>query len=141
MLKFFLSGVTSGLATSIAHPLLPCGYLDEFDEAVASMSDAELLDAFGAARDHEVAIEITLGFLPSGQQFSIETPIRFLAIAKQAGCKFTFGSDAHSPEGQKRLPKLAALTKPAGITDEDVLPLLKEQSQPGAEGDAVTAAL
>jgi len=126
MLTFFRSGVSSGLATSIAHPLLPCGHLDRFDEAVALMSDAELLDAFGLAHDHGVAIEITTGFIPtdSCRQFSIETPIRFLSIARQAGCKFTLATDAHSPEAQKKLPDLATLTETVGVTDTDVLPIL-----------------
>lgn len=47
--------------------------------------------------------------------------IRILSIAKQAGCKFTLGSDAHSPEQQKKLPELAVLTKTVGVTEEDML--------------------
>ena len=127
MLAFFRSGVSSGLATSIAHPLLPCGYLGEFDEAAAFISDAELLDAFGLAHTHGTAIEITTGFLPpdSPPTFSIETPIRFLSLAKQAGCTFTLGTDAHSPGDQRRLPELAALTKAVGVTEEDILPTIR----------------
>jgi histidinol phosphatase-like PHP family hydrolase len=125
MLKFFLSGVSSGFATSIAHPLLPFGYLDTFDAAVDTISDAELLDVFGVAYDHGVAIEITIGFIPCPPEssFSIDTPIRFLSIAKQAGCMFTFGTDAHSPAAQRRLPELTRLTKAVGITEEDMLPI------------------
>lgn len=134
MLTFFRSGVSSGLATSIAHPLLPCGYLDRFDEAVDSMSDTELSDAFGLAHDRGVAIEITTAFIPSksGLSFSIETPIRFLSIARQAGCKFTLGTDAHAPEAQRRLPELAALTAAAGMTDGDALYLSETPAQPSA---------
>lgn len=131
MLKFFRSGVSSGLATSIAHPLLPCGYLDGFDKAVDSISDEEFLDVFGLAHDQGVAIEITTGFLvpDTHQPFSIETPIRFLSIAKQAGCTFTLGTDAHSPEAQRRLPDLAALIRSIGVTDNDVLPMLRIQAK------------
>jgi histidinol phosphatase-like PHP family hydrolase len=123
MLEFFLSGVSSGLASSIAHPLLPIGYIDHFDKAIESISDTEFLDVFGVAHDHGVALEITTGFLPSlpERPFSIETPIRFLSLAQQAGCKFTLGTDAHSPEAQKRLPELAVITHGAGITEEDML--------------------
>ena len=94
------------------------------------MSDGELSDVFGLAHDHAVAIEITRAFLPAAPhpQFSIETPIRFLSIAKQAGCTFTLGTDAHEPETQKRLPELAALTRAAGVTEEDVPPILREQA-------------
>jgi histidinol phosphatase-like PHP family hydrolase len=127
MLEFFRSGVSSGLATSIAHPLLPCGFYDKFDEAVETISDTEFLDAFGLARDHGVAIEITTAFLPafSQSQFSIDTPARFLSIARKAGCKFTFGSDAHSPERQERLPELIAIIEAVGVEENDILPMLR----------------
>ncbi len=123
MLKFLLSGVSSGLATSIAHPLLPFGYQDQYDSAIATISDAQFLDVFGVAAEHGVALEITTAFLATQPEdtFSVETPIRFLSIAKQAGCKFTLGTDAHNPEAQKRLPELAAITKAVSITEEDIL--------------------
>jgi len=130
MLEFLRSGVSSGLATSIAHPLLPLGYLDQLDSAVDTISDAEFLDVFGVAVEHGVALEITTGFLPSQPEnaFSVETPIRFLSLAKQAGCKFTLGSDAHNPEAQKRLPELAAITKAVGVTEQDILSLPEAQA-------------
>jgi len=125
VLAFFRSGVSSGLATAIAHPLIPLGYVEAFDDAIASMSDGELADAFGLARDHGVAIEITTAFLPSGTHplFSIETPIRFLTIARQVDCMFTLATDAHGPRAQKRLPELARLIEPVGLGDGDFLPL------------------
>ncbi|HNT34304.1 MAG TPA: hypothetical protein PKH07_04825 [bacterium] len=120
IMKFFRSAVSSGLATSIPHPLIPCGSLDKFDEAIASLSDAELQDAFGLAQSHRVALEITVGFIPNEKRpFSIETPIRFLSLAKQAGCKFTLGTDAHSFKQQKRLQELRPLVEALQLTDED----------------------
>jgi histidinol phosphatase-like PHP family hydrolase len=126
MLEFFRSAVSSGLATSIPHPLLPCGHMDQFDAAIAALSDAELQDAVGLAAERGVALEITTGFIPKADsKFSIETPIRFLALAKRAGCKFTFGSDAHTPEVQKRLPELMEIVQALGLTEEDLLPLVR----------------
>ena len=123
LLQFFLSGVTSGLASAIAHPFLPIGHFNQLDSAIGAITDAEFQDAFGAAAEQGVAIEITTHFLPSGpgKNFSIETPIRLLSIAKQAGCKFTLGTDAHSPREQKRLPELAPLIEAVGVTEEDML--------------------
>ncbi len=123
MLDFFRSGVASDLATSIAHPLFPIGSRDKFDRAISSISDAELQDAFGLASEHGTALEITPIFIPPkiDPLFSIDTPARFLSIARDMGCKFTFGTDAHDFEGQKRLPELAVVADMAGIHDEDVL--------------------
>ncbi len=78
------------------------GYDDLYHSAAASISDDEFTDAFALAAERGVGIEITLGFLPRGEDgygeidASIETPLRYLNLAKQAGCKFTLGSDAHS---------------------------------------------
>ena len=92
--------------------------------SVAAISDAEFLDAFSLAAEHRVGIEVTTAFLPSsGLSFSSETPVRFLSLAKEAGCRFTFGTDAHDPESQKRLPELASLVRAIGITARDLLPI------------------
>ena len=126
LLAMFASAVTSGLATSIPHPLLPCGSLEAFDGAVEAMSEGELADAFGLAAEHDVALEVTIGFLPEEPaKFSVETPMRLLSEAKRAGCRFTFGTDAHEPKGQRRLPELSQLVEGVGITEEDLLPLVR----------------
>jgi len=129
ILKFFRSGASSEFATSIVHPLMTLGYMHAFDKTINYISDAEFLDAFGLACDNNVAIEITTGFLPKGSKFnfSIETPIRFLSLAKQAGCKFTLATDAHSPAAQRRLPELSAITSAIGITEKDILPMLRKR--------------
>jgi len=127
ILKFFRSGATSKFATSIVHPLMTLGYMHAFDKTIDYISDAEFLDAFGLAGDNNVAIEITAGFLPefSKFNFAIETPIRYLSLAKQAGCKFTLATDAHSPEAQRLLPELKTITDAINLNDDDILPLLR----------------
>jgi len=129
LLKFFIAGVKSGLATAIAHPFFPCGYTDHFDRTIAAISDAEFTEAFGTAAELGVGIEITTGFLPprpDGFTFSVETPLRFLSSAKRCGCKFTFGSDAHDPARQQKLPRLALLTDTIGLTENDLLPIIRQ---------------
>ncbi|MBU0512853.1 MAG: hypothetical protein KJ638_14285 [Chloroflexi bacterium] len=129
ILAFFISGVRSGLATSIAHPFVPYGYLHQYDQAIATISEAEFLDTFGIASEMGVGIEITVSFFPPKPEqdsppqpcWNIETPIRVLSLAKQAGCKFTFGTDAHCPERQRRLPELSFFEKILGLTGRDVL--------------------
>lgn len=127
MLAFFRAGVESGLATSIAHPLLPIGFLEHFDRAVDAVTDSEFLDAFGRAAEKGVALEVTTGFLtaPSKPAFSPDTPLRFLILARRAGCRFTLGSDAHDPERQRQLPELAPLLAAAGINKAHFAPICR----------------
>ena len=141
LVKFFLSGVKSGLATIMAHPFVPYGFINMFDGIIAALSDSELFDAFCLAEESGVGIEITAVFLPHvilrrvsrdnpslvEPLFSIETPIRLLSIAKQAGCKFTFGSDAHDPAGQRELPGIIELIKSVDIKRDDLIPMLLER--------------
>jgi len=125
ILAFFHSAVASGLPTAIAHPFITLGYIEQYDATLAAMSDAEMLDALGAAAAHDVAIEITTAFIPKphAPQFSIETPLRFLALAKQAGCRFTLATDAHAPTAQQRLPELSVFIETLGLTREDFAPI------------------
>lgn len=127
MLEFFRSAAGSGLATAIAHPLLPFGHLPQYEQAIASLGDAELLDAFHVAAAHGVALEITAKFIsPSrGVAWGLETPQRVLSLAKAAGCRFTFGSDAHTLEQMARLDAVDVLARGAGITGADLAPLAR----------------
>jgi histidinol phosphatase-like PHP family hydrolase len=126
-LDFFKSAADSGLAQVIVHPLLLLGHLERYDQAIASLGDAELIDAFGVAAANGVAIEVTVSFLPSADKplWSVETPQRVLNLARSAGCRFTFGSDAHSIERMARLEAIGILIDGAGITAADLAPITK----------------
>ena len=125
LVRFFTAAVKSGLATAIPHPFFPCGYETQYDAAIDAIPDTEFLDVFGPAAERGVGIEVTSVFLPAPPEraFALETPVRVLSLAKQAGCRFTFGTDAHEPDTQKRLPELRPLVEAVGITAHDVLPL------------------
>ena len=130
LLAFCASGVTSGLPTSIAHPFVPLGHIEDLDAIVASISDAEFTDVFGLAAEHGVALEITVDYLPpapgtGSASFSVETPLRLLTLAKAAGCTFTFGSDAHSPARLRDLPRLAFFAGALGLTEADLHPVVR----------------
>jgi histidinol phosphatase-like PHP family hydrolase len=123
LVAFFVSGVRSGLATSIAHPFLPIGDTARLDAILGSLSDAELTDALGVAAERRVALEITVGFLPKAgpePTFSLETPLRLLTLAKTAGCRFTFGTDAHDLPSLDHLAGLQPLVDRLGLTDADL---------------------
>ena len=125
LLSLFRSGVTSGLPTSIAHPFIPLGSTDRFDQVVASIDDASFSDAFALAAEHNVAMEVTTSYLPKGDAptWSIATPIRIVTLAKAAGCRFTLGSDAHRASTQEAIGDIAVLLDSADITGSDLLPM------------------
>jgi histidinol phosphatase-like PHP family hydrolase len=132
ILSFFRAGITSGIPTSIAHPLLPMGSEAIWEKAMETLSDNELFDAFALAKEHNVALEITLSYLPpemKGQEgtslWSIETPIRLLTLAKKAGCFFTCGSDAHNAKAQEQIVHLEKLLNKTCIMENDFLSLTR----------------
>jgi histidinol phosphatase-like PHP family hydrolase len=128
MLEFFISAATSGLPDAIVHPLFPFGYAGSYDAAIASLSDAELTDAFGLAAENNVGIEINPCSLPNptiNRIFELDTPLRIFSLAKAVGCKFTFGSDAHSPEEFKNLSRLQFFADRLDLTETDLHPLAK----------------
>jgi histidinol phosphatase-like PHP family hydrolase len=128
MLKFFISAANSGLPDILVHPFFPYNYVELYDKSIASLSDAEILDAFSIAAENNIGIEINKCYLPNPQYeyfFSLETPLRILNLAKQAGCLFTLGSDSHSIASFGVLDKLQALAESLELTEENIHPLAK----------------
>ena len=128
MLKFFKSGAQCKMATILAHPCFPLGYIDRYDAIIAAIPDNEFLDAFHIAAESGVALEITVSFLQDPVKrrfFSLETPVRVLTLAKQAGCKFVFGSDSHTIERLSRIHELEYFIRTVGLTEDDIHPFAK----------------
>ena len=125
LLELFISGVKSGLATAIAHPFTPSGKKTGHDAVIASISDNEFFDAFSAAAAAGVAIELNAGTVPGikDKNLSLETPVRIITMAKRAGCKFVFGSDAHSPSAQASIERIIPVIEKAGVKDSDIFPV------------------
>lgn len=134
MITLFLSAVQSGLATAIPHPFMPLGHQGQLDEAVATISDAELFDTLGVAAERGVALEITPAFFPRRNSdngkatWSIGTPTRVISMARAAGCRFTIGSDAHYLEKLIIHPKLSRFVQIIGLNEADILPLVRSES-------------
>ena len=133
LIGLFRSAVASGLATAIPHPFLPLGFRSLYDETIAAIPDSAFLDAFGLAAEHGVGIEITLASfppepteaMPAPPVWSLETPIRCLSLAKQAGCQFILGSDAHAPDRVRSLSKLDLFAGALDLHEQDILPLAR----------------
>jgi histidinol phosphatase-like PHP family hydrolase len=128
MLEFFVSAAKSGLPDILVHPFFPYGYVEMYDQTIASLADSELFDAFSVAAENQIGIEINKCYLPnpcSDRCFDLETPLRILSLAKDAGCQFTLGSDSHSLETFVLQEKLQALGESIGLTADDIHPLAR----------------
>jgi histidinol phosphatase-like PHP family hydrolase len=101
---------------TIVHPMVVMA--GTFDPTCLDLlKDEEIIPALQKARDNGIAMEISPRALARDQ---ILFRLRFYSLCRQAGLKFSIGSDAHSLEmvGQVRI--LAPIIKELGITDEDI---------------------
>ncbi|NLN19039.1 MAG: PHP domain-containing protein [Firmicutes bacterium] len=132
LVQRFLEVVDLGIATGIAHPFLPLGFIDQADEIISKISDMQFTDCFGRAAEAGVSIEIQPGFFP--QALGIEKPglhdetyMRMFSVAKQVGCYFHFGSDAHSLDRLDTVLALEKRVRELGIGEDDILPCLRAE--------------
>jgi histidinol phosphatase-like PHP family hydrolase len=117
------------LATGIAHPFIPLGFKN-VDEILSHISDDEFRDCFKRAAELGVSIELNAGCFPGnyGKEtdlFHDESIIRPFLLAKECGCLFHFGSDAHSLDHMNSLFAMERTINILGLTEEDILPLCR----------------
>lgn len=130
LLKRFKEVLSFDVATGICHPFLPIGFIEWGDQILNAMPEQELLECFGMAKEKGVSVELNACTFASNYNrntdgFTDDSFLRIFAIAKKAGCKFHFGSDAHSFEDMDILKKLEKQIKILGITEEDIHPMFR----------------
>lgn len=126
MLEMYLGGIQCPFGDIMAHPFLTMGYYDIYEDVIAAISDRTFNEVFAETAESGKAVEITTHYLgnPSrGKLFSREVPIRILSLAREAGCKFVFSSDAHQLSSICRVLELKTLALDAGIREEDIHPI------------------
>lgn len=109
--------------TSIAHPFVPGTKKDIYNEVQALIPDSYFREAFRAAKEKGIAIEMNgscLIFMEDKDIPSCEY-VRIYTIAKECGCKFTYGSDSHSICSRRKLPVIEQFLTQCGICEDDFL--------------------
>ena len=117
------------IPTGICHPLYPlCTPLEQ--EIVDGFTYTELKDCFALAAERGRSIEIHACLYRNGTQLNEEglshSYLQMLSVAKECGCKFHFGADAHSPDAfvgyHQKLERAAQII---GITKEDLWDIVR----------------
>ena len=115
----------SSRITAVAHPFAPGVKHENFNAVQTHIPDSYLREAFSAAKEKGIAIELNgscLTYLPDEEIPRCEY-VRIYTVAKECGCRFTYGSDSHSPDFARKLPLIEQFFSQCGIGDGDLLSL------------------
>jgi histidinol phosphatase-like PHP family hydrolase len=120
----FMETVDLGFADGIVHPFIPLGFLEWEAEILDLITDTMYEDCFKAAVSAGIAVEINAyngncktRTAPNG--FS-SLYLKIHTIARECGCKFFFGSDAHHPDAIGGYERMAAFAESCGIDDSSL---------------------
>ena len=126
LMDSFMAAVEHPLSnrfTAIVHPFVPGTKYDVYNEIQSLIPNSYFYEAFNAAREKGIAIEMngsTLIYMPDEQIPDCEY-VRIYSIAKECGCKFTYGSDSHDFRGERKLHVVERFLDLCKITDADIL--------------------
>ena len=114
------------IATGIAHPFCPLGCPDT-QATVAGISDDDFVRCFTPCAKNGVALEINPDVFEHGCTLDSDgwpkEYRRMFIIARELGCKFYAGSDAHSPSRFLCHDRIRKFARACGMTEEDVFVL------------------
>ncbi|MBE6561361.1 MAG: PHP domain-containing protein [Ruminococcaceae bacterium] len=105
--------------TVIPHPFAAVG-CPTAQNVLNSIPDSALQECCAAAKENNIALEINTSCFTrmDEEQMRNCAYLRLFEIARQTGCRFTIGSDAHSVPGMDALPKGELFARIAGITED-----------------------
>lgn len=109
--------------TAIAHPFVPGTRYNIYNTIQAMIPDSYLREAFCAAKEKNIAIEINgscIIYMPEEEIPQCEY-VRIYSIAKECGCRFTYGSDSHNCKDSIQLGVVERFMDICGITEDDLL--------------------
>lgn len=114
---------------AIAHPFNAVQTTVFDEETILSLTDDDTFKrCFSLMAENGVAFEINTSSMGSifGNLENPEHHLRMLYHAKECGCKFSFGSDAHSEKGQLKHVELSEMVaERLGLTEDDIADFVK----------------
>ena len=130
MVQAYMDTINSSLSkyiTSMAHPFeaVACPY----DNSILGdmITDDEFRYMFDATAKKEIAIEVNVADMrkKTPQEIEDSSIMRMFRLAKECGCKFTFGSDAHEIKGHYNYSNADLVADMLGLKEEDLHPLAR----------------
>ncbi len=91
----FLEVCEIDFAFGIAHPFVPIGFFDRGEELLAGIPDRLFEECFRAAAEKRKSIELNLSIFRKMPPGALREYERVMTIARECGCRFHTGSDAH----------------------------------------------
>lgn len=125
LLERFVSGAKSGLATIMAHPMIPYANMDLFAPGILNCPAQKMVDSFGEAADRNIFFELNQTYVKEENSADEAAVIKIIQCAKTAGCRFTFGSDAHHLRNFSTFLKMEKVAAAAGLVPEDIASVLE----------------
>ena len=92
------------------------------------MSDDEYRRVFDRTAEKGIAVEINTSGIGryKAEEIADSQYVRMFGLAKECGCKFTFGSDSHTSSGHDRYAEICdALVKALSLTENDICDFVK----------------
>ena len=116
------------LPTSIAHPFSFCGFSEEQKRNMQNaISDDTLRDCYLKAKNLGAYVEINVSAVrEAGTDLPKNSLIRHFRIAKDVGCKFTFGTDSHSLKTLEVIRYGDEIAGLVGLTKADIAEFLRD---------------
>ncbi len=126
LMDSFMRLVTHPLAkkiVSVAHPFVPGTQYLIYNEVQSLIPDSYLFEAFTAAQENGVAIEMNGSCLVYQSPNEIPTCeyVRIYSIAHACQCKFTYGSDSHGCDDKRQINLVEKFLEQCGILENDML--------------------
>ena len=121
MLARFSECCNIDFVSGIAHPFMVLGYPERIDEILSGITDDEYKKVFEVAAEKGKSVEINIcAFYQDVRRDSEGFPAeyrRLFTIARECGCRFHLGSDAHAPDrlAQERFETALKFAQKCGI--------------------------
>ena len=106
------------IPVSVAHPFQPVGSAPLHGDMLRLISDNTFGDLFEMAAARGIGLEIN-------NRCKNPEVVRWICIAKECGCKFTFGSDGHGKDEMKNVFDVAACFEQAALTEHDLMDFVR----------------